>query len=263
MEENCKIDRCRFVQLKSKQLERETCLLNDLNDQMKKRLCDQEEIIFLLKANLANKSKQDKNPVEEEYSSKTDHPIRNQNISTNNKNANISKTPELNPFNILNKKVVQIDNTPIAKSTNEEKHKSKTDEDGFTTVNRRNRWSSKSVLVKGSSCQSSCKIQGADSDVEWLHVSKVKGHVENGIISKPEFFTRLLQIIHALSDHSRSLLHYVDSNIVERFHATVAKFVGGKSIIPEGALTKVDVLQQFYHIIRNREFRLKKNFKPY
>jgi formyltetrahydrofolate synthetase len=45
-----------------------------------------------------------------------------------------------------------------------------------------------------------------------------------------EFFDKLLSIISRVSQHARSLIYDVDSNIVEQFHSIVAKFVGGKRI---------------------------------
>jgi hypothetical protein len=57
---------------------------------------------------------------------------------------------------------------------------------------------------------------------------------ENSTISEmekcKEFFDKLQSIISRVSQHARSLIYDVDSNIVEQFHSIVAKFVGGKRI---------------------------------
>lgn len=50
-----------------------------------------------------------------------------------------------------------------------------------------------------------------------------------------DFFTsslwqRICLIIGTVAGHARSLIHNVDSNLVESFHSVVAKFVGGKRI---------------------------------
>lgn len=45
-----------------------------------------------------------------------------------------------------------------------------------------------------------------------------------------EFFEKIQSIISRVSQHARSLIYDVDSNIVEQFHSIVAKFVGGKRI---------------------------------
>jgi hypothetical protein len=45
-----------------------------------------------------------------------------------------------------------------------------------------------------------------------------------------EFHEKLSVTIQSLSVHSRSLLHDIDSNVVEQFHSIVAKFVEGKCI---------------------------------
>lgn len=49
------------------------------------------------------------------------------------------------------------------------------------------------------------------------------------------FFTsslwqRICLLTQNIASHARSLIHDVDSNIVERYHSIVAKFVGGKRI---------------------------------
>ncbi|KAF2888058.1 hypothetical protein ILUMI_18114 [Ignelater luminosus] len=46
----------------------------------------------------------------------------------------------------------------------------------------------------------------------------------------PEMFSKLAFIIHSLELNVRSLIQDVDSNVVEHFNSTVAKFVGGKRI---------------------------------
>lgn len=43
-------------------------------------------------------------------------------------------------------------------------------------------------------------------------------------------FNRINQIISSISNHSRSLIRDVDSNIVEQFNSIVCKFVGGKRV---------------------------------
>lgn len=45
-----------------------------------------------------------------------------------------------------------------------------------------------------------------------------------------QLFHRLNTIISSISNHSRSLLEDVDSNVVEQFNSIIAKFVGGKRI---------------------------------
>ncbi|CAH1113884.1 unnamed protein product [Psylliodes chrysocephalus] len=96
------------------------------------------------------------------------------------------------------------------------------------------------------------------------HIDETKNEITN-FRSKPEFFTRLLQIIHALSDHSRSLLHDVDSNIVEQFHATVAKFVGGKRInySRERSYQSRCFAAVVSYNSKSGNLELKKYFKPY
>jgi len=50
------------------------------------------------------------------------------------------------------------------------------------------------------------------------------------ICSSKELFVRLIQIVSALSNNSRSLIEDVDNNVVERFNSIIAKCVGGKRI---------------------------------
>nr|XP_022911115.1 uncharacterized protein LOC111422121 [Onthophagus taurus] len=58
---------------------------------------------------------------------------------------------------------------------------------------------------------------------EYDYISEIKTQC-------PELYCRLNEIISSISNHSRSLLEKVNSNIVEQFHAIIAKFVGGKRI---------------------------------
>ena len=46
----------------------------------------------------------------------------------------------------------------------------------------------------------------------------------------PVFKTKIMEIIRRLANHARSLLHDVDSNVVEHYNSIVAKFIGGKRI---------------------------------
>ncbi|CAG9792585.1 unnamed protein product [Diatraea saccharalis] len=55
------------------------------------------------------------------------------------------------------------------------------------------------------------------------------------LVKTKDFFTsslwqRICLLTQNLASHARSLIHDVDSNIVERYHSIVAKFVGGKRI---------------------------------
>lgn len=57
---------------------------------------------------------------------------------------------------------------------------------------------------------------------------------EDNLVSKfkkcPDFFAKLNQIVSSISNHSRSLIEDVDSNVVEQFNSRIAKFVGAKRV---------------------------------
>lgn len=80
------------------------------------------------------------------------------------------------------------------------------------------------VFGKHDECASYFCSKGNDSEPE---LDLIKSHTE--------LFVRLLQIISSLSNHSRSLIKDVDSNIVERFNSIIAKCVGGKRVNFSGA----------------------------
>lgn len=50
------------------------------------------------------------------------------------------------------------------------------------------------------------------------------------IVANREFFTKLNQVISSISNHARSLIEDVDSNVVEQFNSIIVKFTGGKRI---------------------------------
>lgn len=54
--------------------------------------------------------------------------------------------------------------------------------------------------------------------------------------SQTDFFSgslwqRICLLIQNIAAHARSLIHDVNSNIVERFHSIIAKYIGGKELI--------------------------------
>lgn len=61
------------------------------------------------------------------------------------------------------------------------------------------------------------------------------GTKDSEINMVPEFkdcglYDHIMKAVNYLANHSRSLIYDVDSNIVEQYHAIIAKFVGGKRI---------------------------------
>ncbi|CAG4936322.1 unnamed protein product [Parnassius apollo] len=66
------------------------------------------------------------------------------------------------------------------------------------------------------------------------HFCDKTGNVEQNDIPSDfklsSLWQRICIMIQGIASHARSLLHDVDSNVVERYHSIIAKYVGGKRV---------------------------------
>lgn len=97
---------------------------------------------------------------------------------------------------------------------------------------KKNKCSESIVLLKKDIDNSLYHIFGSHTNCDKYFCKKDSEDINYmpEIVANREFFTKLNQVISSISNHARSLIEDVDSNVVEQFNSIIVKFTGGKRI---------------------------------